>query len=220
MGFEWLRRSVTRKPASRARRANFDQSEPKGTFDIAPFVAFQEAIQSKSINTVVEFGTAQAVPGRSTHSFALFPGLDRSQYTMVDIKSGDDVDVVADIHALPAEWTNRFDICIAGAVFEHLERPWIAAKEVARILAPGGLCYVLTHQTFPLHGFPSDFFRFSTDALALIFSDAGLEVLNVGYAGRTSIIAPPEIVPAEIIDIWNEQSPSYALVAVLARKSA
>jgi 2-polyprenyl-3-methyl-5-hydroxy-6-metoxy-1,4-benzoquinol methylase len=45
-----------------------------------------------------------------------------------------------------------FDALVAVAVFEHLERPWIAAKEVARVLKPGGFAYVSTHQTFPLHG--------------------------------------------------------------------
>lgn len=137
---------------------------------------------------------------------------------MVDIKAGDDVDIVANLHALPPEWTNRYDICIANAVFEHLERPWIAAKEIARILAPGGVCHISTHQTFPLHGYPSDFFRFSTDALALIFKDAGLEVIAVGYANRTKIILPPELLPAHNLDAWNEQFPSYALVALTAIK--
>jgi SAM-dependent methyltransferase len=179
---------------------------------------FQKYIQSRATRRVVEFGTAQAVPGRSTHSLALFPNLDRSSYTMVDIKPGPDVDVVADLHALPPDWTGRYDACIANAVFEHLERPWIAAKEVARILAPGGACYISTHQTFPLHAYPKDFFRFSTDALALIFADAGLEVLACEYAYRTKIVMPPELLPKSQIKAWNAQFPSYALVMLAARK--
>jgi len=170
------------------------------------------------IRQAIEFGTAQAVPGRSTHSRALFPNLERSQYTMVDIKPGADVDTVADLHALPPEWTNRYDACIANAVFEHLERPWIAAKEIARILAPGGVCYVSTHQTFPLHGYPKDFFRFSTDALALIFLDAGLEILAVGYANRTKIILPPELLAKSRLNAWNKEFPSFALVMLTAKK--
>lgn len=170
------------------------------------------------IKRVVEFGTAQAVSGRPTHSLAWFPHLDRENYTMVDIKPGPDVDVVADLHALPADWTNRFDACIASAVFEHLERPWIAAREIARILAPGGVCYIATHQTFPLHGHPKDFFRFSTDALALIFADAGLDILAVGYAYRTEIVLPPALLPKSQRRAWNKEFPSYALVALTAKK--
>jgi SAM-dependent methyltransferase len=137
---------------------------------------------------------------------------------MVDIKPGHDVDVIADIHSLPVDWADRYDACIASAVFEHLERPWIAAKEVARILAPGGVCYIATHQTFPLHGYPKDFFRFSSDALKLIFEDAGLEVLGLGYSHRTKIILPPELLDEAQIDAWNAQFPSYALVTLVAKK--
>lgn len=189
-----------------------------GPASIDAFAYFLQVIQSKQIRSVVEFGTAQAVPGVSTHLMARFPGLGRSHYTMVDIKPGPDVDVVADLHALPHDWTDRYDVCIANAVFEHLERPWIAAKEIARILAPGGVCHIGTHQTFPLHGYPKDYFRFSADALALIFSDAGLEVLTVGYSYRTKIIVPSELLSWFRRNAWNKKFPSYAAVAITAKK--
>lgn len=97
---------------------------------------------------------------------------------MVDILEGPDVDVVCDLHQLPDEWSGRFDAFVASAVFEHLDRPWVAAREVQRVLAPRGVAYISTHQTFPLHGYPKDFFRFSTDALSLIFADAGMEIVR------------------------------------------
>ncbi len=192
---------------------------PDAPSGIDALSCFQQLIGAMEVKAAIEFGTAQAIPGRSTHMLGLFPKLERSNYTMVDIKSGPDVDVVADLHSLPLEWSSRYDACIANAVFEHLERPWIAAKEIARILAPGGVCYISTHQTFPLHGYPKDFFRFSTDALSLIFSDAGLEVLSVGYAHRTKIIIPPQLLAESHLDAWNKEFPSYALVTVTARKS-
>lgn len=212
--FRW-RRTFT--PGLFAARAGGADSNTEPNVDV--FSNFVRFIKSKKIEHIVEFGTAQAVPGRSTHSLALFQNIHRSQYTMVDIKGGADVDVVADLHLLPADWTNRYDVCIANAVFEHLERPWIAAKEIARILSPGGICYISTHQTFPLHGYPKDFFRFSTDALALIFADARLEILAVGYTNRTKIILPPELLPESQIEAWNAEFPSYALVNLMAKKS-
>jgi SAM-dependent methyltransferase len=185
---------------------------------IDALAVFKSAIASRQPHSVLEVGTAQSVPGISTHSMRLFPGVDRSQYTMVDILAGPDVDVVANLHALPSEWTNRYDAFIACAVFEHLERPWIAAREVERILAPGGICYISTHQTFPLHGYPQDYFRFSREALGLIFSDTGLELLAVTYAHRCKIILPPELLDTAHLDTWNETFPSYALVKLTARK--
>ena len=116
----------------------------------------------------------------------------------------------------PPNWASRFDAFVAMAVWEHLRRPWLAAEEVARVLAPGGICYIETHQTFPLHGFPHDYFRFSREALAGIFADAGLVVIGTEYKWRSKIIAPPELVPD--VDAWNAEWPSWLNVALAARK--
>jgi len=183
-----------------------------------PLEHFRAVIDAKPPKAVLEVGTARAVPDTHSHHMHLFPGIDRTQYTMVDIKGGQDVDVVADIHSLPGDWTDRYDAVVASAVFEHLARPWIAAKEVARVLAPGGVCYAATHQTFPLHGYPQDFWRFSTEALALIFTDAGLEVIDVAYKHRTKITLPADLMAPQQVDQWNADFPSWAIVHVVARK--
>ena len=167
---------------------------------------------------LLEMGTKQAVEGISTHSSGRFPGVARADYVMCDILPGRDVDVVGDLHGLPASWTASFDAFLAHAVFEHLERPWIAAQEVARILKPGGICLVATHQCFPLHGYPSDFFRFSKEALSLIFRDAGMKVLEVAYNSRATITAPAHVVEPAFHEQWNATWPSYIEVAVFASK--
>jgi len=167
---------------------------------------------SEARSRVLEIGTKQSIEGRPTHSMHLFPHVPRSNYVMADVDTG------ADLHALPQDWAGRFDALVAVAVFEHLERPWIAAKEVARVLKPCGFAYVSTHQTFPLHGYPSDFFRFSKEALALIFKDAGLHVAEVGYEHRAKITAPNEFIPLSYQDEWNASFPSYMVVNLFAAK--
>lgn len=176
---------------------------------------------AKSLNSdasVLEIGTKQGVVGVSTHSQAYFPNVQRHNYIMSDVLPGADVDVVANLHALLPEWEGRFDCCVANAVFEHLERPWIAAKEVARVLKKGGGCYVWTHQTYPIHGWPSDFFRFSDAALKLIFEDAGMTVIDVAYEHRAKIIPPDIVVPQAICESWNADWPSYIAVHIFAKK--
>jgi SAM-dependent methyltransferase len=169
---------------------------------------------------VLEIGTKQSIEGRSTHAMQLFPQVPRSNYLMADVEAGADVDVIADLHALPQDWANRFNAVVAVAVFEHLERPWIAAREVARVLVPGGFCYISTHQTFPLHGYPSDFFRFSKEALALIFRDAGMHVSECAYEHRAKITAPNEFIALSYQDEWNATFPSYMVVNLFAEKGA
>jgi SAM-dependent methyltransferase len=167
---------------------------------------------------VLEIGTLQAIPGRSSHHFGWFPHLARQDYVMVDITPGADVDEIADVHALPSAWTGRFGAFVSEAVFEHLARPWIAAQEIFKVLAPGGLCYTATHQTYPLHAVPKDYFRFSDDALSLIFEDAGFEILSVGYEHRVKVIVPEEFVPAWALDAWNEGNPAFSHVHLIARR--
>ncbi len=167
---------------------------------------------------VLEVGTLQSVPGRSTHGRAAFPLVRDEDYVKLDVAPGPDVDVVGDVHALPAEWSGRYDAFIAQAVWEHLQRPWIAAREVARVLAPGGKFFVVTHQTFPIHGYPSDYFRFSREALRLLFEDAGLVVDACDYKHRCLIVPMPPVLAPEQIDIWNKTYPSYILVGAAGRK--
>lgn len=179
------------------------------------FYTAASALQPKR---VLEVGTRRVDPNRSTHSRGVFPGVADSDYVKFDVRDGVDVDVVGDLQALPETWSDSFDCFIANAVFEHLERPWVAAKEVSRILSPGGLFYVATHQCWPIHGHPSDFFRFSKDALSLIFEDAGLIVDAADYAEQCLIVPPEKLVPYAGLVGWNRKFPSYSLVMVTGKK--
>lgn len=169
---------------------------------------------------VIEVGTLRQDPEFPTHHTAWAP---HGAWTKVDAWAGQDVDVVDDAHSLdvvaplvaslpPAP--GRFDAYVACSVFEHLRRPWVAMQAAARVVRPGGLVYVQTHQTFPLHGYPSDYFRFSKEALAGIMEDAALEVLHAGYLYRCKVIPPSEVTR------WNtaDDVEAWLNVEALARK--
>lgn len=72
-----------------------------------------------------------------------------------------------------------FDVVVASDVFEHLERPWLAAAEIGRILRPGGLA--ITHTRFSWGSQPrrEDYWRFSAEGLEFLFAD--LDCLEIGY---------------------------------------
>lgn len=114
-----------------------------------------------------------------------------AEWIGADSSPGDGVDVVADIHHLSHHFPiARFDAVLVPWVMEHVARPWIAAVELARVVRPGGLVLVTTHQAFPHHAYPHDYFRYSTDGLAQIFS------ANAGWRIRDSKQEHPcKIVP-------------------------
>ena len=55
------------------------------------------------------------------------------EWTGVDIESENDNVQIGDAHKL--DFTdNHFDLVVSIAVFEHLHSPWIAIKEISRVL--------------------------------------------------------------------------------------
>ncbi|WP_272476840.1 methyltransferase domain-containing protein [Baekduia alba] len=91
---------------------------------------------------------------------------------------GAQLDLVADAHALPFPDAS-FDFVFSLAVFEHLHSPWIAAREMARVLRPGGAAYTLCAFLQPLHGYPDHYFNATESGLGRLFAD-DFEVLGAG----------------------------------------
>jgi SAM-dependent methyltransferase len=67
-------------------------------------------------------------------------------------------DVVGDAHALPFR-DNVFDRVFAFNLFEHLRDPATAAREIHRVLKPGGAVALHTAFLQPLHEEPRHFFN-------------------------------------------------------------
>jgi SAM-dependent methyltransferase len=93
------------------------------------------------------------------------------EYVGLDVAADDNVDVIGDAHALRRSFKkDSFDAVFALAVFEHLIMPWKAVLEINHILRRGGLFLAVTHQTFPLHEEPWDYFRFSAHSWRALFN--------------------------------------------------
>jgi SAM-dependent methyltransferase len=142
------------------------------------FIAHCQQLRSPS---VLELGTLQSVPGRSTMHRDWVPHA--KEFLGTDIQAGPDVDIVADLHRLTdVVGSERFDVIISASTFEHLKYPTVAAHELLKVLKLGGVLFVQTHQSFPLHGYPNDYFRYSRDALASLFgTQMGFEVVATDY---------------------------------------
>lgn len=92
-------------------------------------------------------------------------------------------DVFGDGHQLPFR-DDSFDLILSQAVIEHLYDPYAAAKEIVRVLKPGGVLYVESAFMQPLHAVPFHFFNTTGWALERLFAD--LEEVHIGYEGVLS----------------------------------
>ena len=183
-----------RKPLASQRE---DQTSPTHSANVllSNFVLRLHGVRNAR---VLELGTRRSDPKRSTVHRA-WAAAD-AVYTCSDFEAGLDVDVLADVHTLSQVIApNSLDAVIACSVFEHVQRPWIGAAEIGKVLKPGGQVFVQTHFAFPIHGFPSDYWRYTRDALETIFgADAGLRVIGSAYQFPVELHAPELPAPGEI----------------------
>jgi SAM-dependent methyltransferase len=176
------------------------------------FERFQRELRDLPPGSALEIGSR----ARSGNEYR-FAVPESWKYTGLDAKAGPNVDVVGDAHDLQrAVGTfEQFDAVFSISVFEHLLVPWKVVLEINRVLKTGGLLYVGTHQTYPLHDQPWDFWRFSDRAwAALLNAETGFEIVEVALG------EPAHVVPTvgNEVTFHLEVAPAFLTTAVLARK--
>jgi ubiquinone/menaquinone biosynthesis C-methylase UbiE len=95
------------------------------------------------------------------------------EYVTLDIDPSTKPDIVGDAHALPFD-DGSFDAVLHSSVLEHLHSPWIAAREMYRVLRPGGCVLGVVPWIYPYHareGHYHDYWRFTQDGLQRLFAD-------------------------------------------------
>jgi 2-polyprenyl-3-methyl-5-hydroxy-6-metoxy-1,4-benzoquinol methylase len=106
-------------------------------------------------------------------------------YTGLDVMSGSNVDVVGDAHKLSKLFPQeRFDGVMGFSVLEHLMMPWKFSVELNKVLNVGGIGFLVTHQCWPIHDAPWDFWRFSDSSWASLFNRiTGFEIIRTAAGG-------------------------------------
>jgi SAM-dependent methyltransferase len=113
--------------------------------------------------------------------------LAKGSWTGCDFQAGHGVDVVADIHEPPEAWLGRFSGILCSEVLEHVARPWVALPKIKQLIKPNGWIVVTTLTSFPVHGFPDDYYRYTTSGLKLLLEDAGFKNVRTENAGEIQI---------------------------------
>jgi len=79
--------------------------------------------------------------------------------------------LVADISNCPHIPSESFDVVFSTSVFEHVRQVHDAAREITRILKPGGITMHAVPFSYFFHGAPEDYWRLTTTALESLFEE-------------------------------------------------
>ena len=163
---------------------------------------------------ILEIGTKRSKNDISTHKKNYFTDIDNLEYIMSDYQNGIDVDVVCDLHKTRDVLQDEtFDLILSFSTFEHLKYPQLCAHNLMKLLKIGGRILIETHQTFPLHGYKYDYFRFSREAIKSIFS------IKMNFITITSYFSGDcVIIPHKELSVWNDVAESYLYVFYIGEK--
>jgi SAM-dependent methyltransferase len=82
--------------------------------------------------------------------------------TYTDIASTSGVDLVWDLQEEPlVEYHDAFDLFISTSVLEHVQRPWLAARNMETVIKSGGYLYIAVPWVWRYHRYPDDYWRVS-----------------------------------------------------------
>jgi SAM-dependent methyltransferase len=94
----------------------------------------------------------------------LFP---EKVYIGCDMRLGLGVDRIEDVHGLKIK-SNSIGTVLIFDTLEHVEDVHQAMREIHRVLKPGGMVIMSSVMNFPIHDYPSDYWRFTPKAFELL----------------------------------------------------
>lgn len=98
----------------------------------------------------------------------------------VDMLPGDGVDLVLNLEGALPDGLGKFAHVECMSVLEHSKQPWKLAKNIVRLMEPGGTIHLSAPFVWRVHNFPNDFFRYTKDGIRSLFP--GVNWLQLAYA--------------------------------------
>jgi SAM-dependent methyltransferase len=107
-------------------------------------------------------------------------------YCGMDLEPGANVDlVVADGYDWREIADDSHDVVLCSQVLEHTRYPWRLVQEIARVLRPRGLAFLIAPSRGHVHRYPEDCFRYYPDGLPALGHAAGLAVIDAHVQERS-----------------------------------
>jgi SAM-dependent methyltransferase len=144
--------------------------------------------------------------------------LERAGYAVkgLDIAPAPGVDVVGTAEATGLT-DGSVDLVLCTQVLEHTRAPWLAMREFARILRPGGSLVISIPHVWFFHPHPHDYWRVTAEGMAALFDDGGFETGRI-YAQGSSAAALFQVVNFLAFGaLGRAGAPVYAVCNLLGR---
>jgi SAM-dependent methyltransferase len=95
------------------------------------------------------------------------------EYIGIDVSAGNNVDIVADFtdnfEAIKSKLGTTFNTIICCSVMEHVEDIYAFARNLEKIINPGGVLFLSVPFTWEYHGYPQDYWRFTPKAIKFLY---------------------------------------------------
>jgi hypothetical protein len=124
---------------------------------------------------ILEIGSRLLENGTDLRKFFL-----GKSYFGTDFISGNGVDQLHDASCLGVR-TGSIGTVVSVSTIEHVFKISEMFNEVFRVLNPDGAVLVSSHMDFGIHGYPSDYWRFTPEAISLLLGPCKAKI--VGYQG-------------------------------------
>jgi SAM-dependent methyltransferase len=118
-----------------------------------------------------------------------------------DVVAYHSTDVIGISETLPFG-DGTFDAVISIAALEHIRDPFAAAREIERVLKPGGRVYIAVPFLQPFHGYPNHYYNMTSNGLRNLFPQiegtvsvptAGLPIWALSWILNAWVLGlPPE----------------------------
>ena len=131
---------------------------------------------------IVEFGSMQVEAGQPNDLRPLFAGRD---FIGTDLRAGPGVDRIEDLRRLSfADGEVGTALCLD--TLEHCADPIAAGRELRRVVSRSrGTLLISSVMLMPIHGYPSDYWRFTPEGLRLLLE--GFDHVDVAGMGDPTI---------------------------------
>jgi SAM-dependent methyltransferase len=122
---------------------------------------------------VLEIGAARIAEGVEGDLRPLLP----KAYLGLDMREEQGVNVIGNAERLPLA-EGGLGTIVTVATMEHISDPIRTAQEMHRVLRPSGILIMTPIFCFPIHAYPSDYWRFTPECFNLLLSRFGCRIVS------------------------------------------